>query len=109
MCGKGSFDRAVSAIRQSLDAGVRTHICSTAMLSNAHLLTEMMIDLTLELGVDGFNLSQFVPIGRGSAAGSLTRLAAQRPLEGLARRQGAAPSALSERSLIGAGRVVAGS
>lgn len=78
--GKGSFDRAVSAIRVSLNAGLRTHICFTAMRSNAHLLPEM-INLALELGVDGFNLSQFVPTGRGAASEALAPLTAKRLLE----------------------------
>lgn len=78
--GKGSFDHAVTAIRRSLDAGLRTHICFTAMRSNAHLLPEM-IDLAVELGVDGFNLSQFVPTGRGVADEALAPLVAKRLLE----------------------------
>lgn len=68
--GKGAFDKAVTAIQRSLEAGLRTHICFTAMRSNAHLLPEML-DLALKLGVAGFNLSQFVPTGRGAAAEGL--------------------------------------
>ena len=64
--GPGSFPKAITAIRRSVEAGLRTHICFTAMRSNAHLLPEM-IELALELRVDGFNLSQFVPTGRGAA------------------------------------------
>lgn len=78
--GPGSFDRAVTAIRRSLNAGLRTHICFTAMRSNAHLLPEM-IEIALELGVDGFNLSQFVPTGRGAADEALAPMTAKRLLE----------------------------
>lgn len=78
--GKGSFDHAVTAIGQSVDAGLRTHICFTAMRSNAHLLSEM-IELAIRLGVDGFNLSQFVPTGRGAAAESLPPIMGKRLLE----------------------------
>ena len=63
--GKGSFAKAVTAIRRSVSAGLRTHICFTAMRSNAHLFPEML-ELARDLGVDGFNLSQFVPTGRGA-------------------------------------------
>lgn len=63
--GPGSFGKAITAIERSVEAGLRTHICFTAMRSNAHLLPEM-IEAALGLGVDGFNLSQFVPTGRGA-------------------------------------------
>lgn len=62
--GKGSFDHAVAAIRRSLAAGIRTHVCFTAMRRN-HEQLEQVIDLVVSLGVHGFNLSQFVPLGRG--------------------------------------------
>ncbi|MBL9204269.1 MAG: radical SAM protein [Opitutaceae bacterium] len=78
--GTGAFDKAISAIKRSLEAGLRTHICFTAMRSNAHLLPEM-IDQALNLGAHGFNLSQFVPTGRGSAAEALEPLMAKRLLE----------------------------
>ncbi|WP_119681465.1 radical SAM/SPASM domain-containing protein [Indioceanicola profundi] len=78
--GSGAFDHAVGAIRRSLDAGLRTHICFTAMRSNAHLLPEI-IGIALELGVHGFNLSQFVPTGRGAAIEALAPSTAKRLLE----------------------------
>lgn len=78
--GNGSFDRAVTAIRRGLQAGLRTHICFTAMRSNAHLLPSM-IDIALELGVDGFNLSQFVPTGRGTSVEALAPRTAKRLLQ----------------------------
>lgn len=78
--GHGTFNRALAAIERSLEARLRTHICFTAMRSNAHLLPEM-IELALELGVDGFNLSQFVPTGRGSLAEGLPPETAKRVLQ----------------------------
>lgn len=78
--GPGSFDKALAAIRVSRDAGLRTHICFTAMRGNAHLLAEM-IALGVELGVDGFNLSQFVPTGRGALAEGLEPAVAKALLE----------------------------
>lgn len=78
--GNGAFSYAIDAIRRSLDAGLRTHICFTAMRSNAHLLPDM-INLALELGVDGFNLSQFVPTGRGVASEALEPQVSKRLLE----------------------------
>lgn len=78
--GPGTFDRAVAAIRRSVAAGLRTNICFTAMRSNAHLLAEM-IGLAVGFGVSGFNLSQFVPTGRGAAAEGLEPWTAKRLLE----------------------------
>ena len=69
--GRGAYDRAVRAISRSLDAGLRTHVCFTAMRMNADLLEEV-IELAFGLGVHGFNLSQFVATGRGSADDDLT-------------------------------------
>jgi radical SAM protein with 4Fe4S-binding SPASM domain len=74
--GPGSFDKAITAIQRSVEAGLRTHICFTAMRTNAHLFPEM-IELAATLGVDGFNLSQFVPTGRGSIAEGLKPAAAK--------------------------------
>lgn len=62
--GTGSFDRAIKAIRISVEAGLRTHVCFTAMRSNIDNL-EDCIALAMALGVHGFNLSQFVATGRG--------------------------------------------
>lgn len=62
--GAGSFEKAVEAVRRSVRRGIRTHVSFTAMRMNAHLLPDM-IELCVELGASGFNLSQFVPTGRG--------------------------------------------
>lgn len=69
--GPGSFGKAITAVKRSLKQGIKTHICFTAMRSNAHLLPDML-SLARELGVDGFNLSQFVPTGRGTFDQGLT-------------------------------------
>lgn len=69
--GKGAFRKAVEAIGRSLDHGLQTHICFTAMRMNAHLLPEML-ELARRLGVHGFNLSQFVPTGRGTRDQGIT-------------------------------------
>ncbi|MCB1502149.1 MAG: radical SAM protein [Bauldia sp.] len=63
--GRGSFAKAVQAVKRSVAHGLRTHICFTAMRMNARLLPDVL-KLARELGVDGFNLSQFVPTGRGA-------------------------------------------
>tara|TARA_R110002167_G_scaffold94784_1_gene252766 strand:- start:7193 stop:7837 length:645 start_codon:yes stop_codon:yes gene_type:complete len=63
--GEGAFAKAIEAIERSLSHGLTTHICFTAMRMNAHLLPDM-IALARDLKVDGFNLSQFVPTGRGT-------------------------------------------
>lgn len=78
--GPGSFDKAVTAIQHSVEAGLRTNICFTAMRSNAHLFPEM-IELAVTLGVDGVNLSQFVPTGRGSLSEGLQPSLAKHLLE----------------------------
>lgn len=63
--GAGSFVRAYTAIGRAKQAGLRTHVCFTAMRSNAADLPSV-IELVVAAGADGFNLSQFVPTGRGA-------------------------------------------
>jgi radical SAM protein with 4Fe4S-binding SPASM domain len=60
----GLFRRSVAAISASVACGIRTHVCLTVHRGNLADL-EGVIDLCAGLGVDLFNLSQFVPIGRG--------------------------------------------
>lgn len=78
--GAGSFQRAIRAIGRSRAAGLRTHVCFTAMRSNAPSLGEV-IAIALKAGAEGFNLSQFVPTGRGSDAEDLDGAAARTVLE----------------------------
>lgn len=67
----GLFQRTVGAIRTSVAAGLRTHVCFTAHRGNIADL-EPVIDLCADLGVRRFNLSQFVPVGRGERVRDLT-------------------------------------
>jgi radical SAM protein with 4Fe4S-binding SPASM domain len=62
--GQGSYVKAVAAVQRSVAVGLRTHISFTAMRLNVHHLEEV-VRLCIALGADGFNLSQFVPTGRG--------------------------------------------
>lgn len=62
---KGLFQRAMGAVQASIDAGLTTHVCFTPHRHNLHQL-EAAIDLTADAGVHLFNLSQFVPVGRGN-------------------------------------------
>lgn len=61
----GMFDYAVNAIRQLVESEIETNVCMTPTRLN-YLEFEDTIELCHDLGVRGFNLSQFVPIGRGS-------------------------------------------
>ncbi|WP_438496632.1 radical SAM protein [Paenibacillus sp. IHBB 3054] len=62
---KGLFNRVERAIDASLESGLQTHICFTPHKENVHH-TEQVIEFALSKGVHLFNLSQFVPVGRGS-------------------------------------------
>ena len=61
----GCLDKAINAVKLSKAEGLVTHACFTPNRINCHELGDV-IDLCVKLGVDLFNLSQFVPIGRGS-------------------------------------------
>jgi AdoMet-dependent heme synthase len=78
--GRGSYERAIAAVSFSVDAGLRTHVCFTAMRSNVDHLQEV-IDTIVACGAAGFNLSQFVPTGRGAREQDLTPPQARRALE----------------------------
>jgi radical SAM protein with 4Fe4S-binding SPASM domain len=67
----GLFRRSVAAIVASISSGLRTHVCLTVHRGNLADL-EGVIDLCADMGVHLFNLSQFVPIGRGDQARDLT-------------------------------------
>ena len=68
----GLFDRIICAINEAKRVGLRVNICFTVQRANLNQLQEVF-DLALKLGVDGFNLSQFVPTGRGTITMDLTR------------------------------------
>ncbi len=61
----GLFNRVKEAIQASLQAGLQTHLCFTPHSGNIEDL-EDVIDFAAEMGIHLFNLSQFVPVGRGS-------------------------------------------
>lgn len=67
----GLFARTVAGIKTSVASGMRTHVCFTAHRGNLADL-EPVIDLCAGLGVHLFNLSQFVPVGRGQQVRDLT-------------------------------------
>lgn len=78
--GDGAFAHAHAAIGRSKRAGLRTHVCFTAMRGNATELAQV-IELAFEAGADGFNLSQFVPTGRGALEQDLDAASSRRVLE----------------------------
>lgn len=59
------FEHAVNAIRLCKESVLKTKVCFTANALNYQQLNGV-IDLCLKLRVDCFNMSRFVPIGRGS-------------------------------------------
>ena len=67
----GLFDRSVAAVAASIDAGLSTNVCLTVHRGNLADL-DGVIDLCADLGVHLFNMSQFVPIGRGDRVRDLT-------------------------------------
>jgi radical SAM protein with 4Fe4S-binding SPASM domain len=67
----GLFRRSVAAIGASIGSGLRTHVCLTVHRGNLADLADV-IDLCADMGVHLFNLSQFVPVGRGDRARDLT-------------------------------------
>jgi AdoMet-dependent heme synthase len=67
----GLFARTVAGIKISVASGMRTHVCFTPHRGNLADL-EPVIDLCAELGVHLFNLSQFVPVGRGQQVRDLS-------------------------------------
>jgi MoaA/NifB/PqqE/SkfB family radical SAM enzyme len=88
--GSGSFQRAIAAVERSVRHGLKTHICFTAMRRNAHELPQML-NLARQFSVDGFNLSQFVPTGRGSTEDALDPVSARKLLEIWLEARGANP------------------
>lgn len=69
----GLYDRAIAAVEHSMAAGLTTHVCFTPHRRNLHQLEEA-IDTAARMGVHLFNLSQFVPVGRGNQAMDLSAM-----------------------------------
>lgn len=61
---KGIFNRAMNAIAIMVGEGVKVNVCMTPTKYN-YLELEELIDICAGMGVNSFNLSQFVPTGRG--------------------------------------------
>ncbi|MCR2053795.1 radical SAM protein, partial [Actinomyces bowdenii] len=62
---KGLFEKSRKAIDNSKDAGITTKVCFTVHRLNWQELIPAF-EYALSAGVDGFNLSQLVPTGRGN-------------------------------------------
>lgn len=61
---EGMFKESIRAIGMLVKSGIKTNVCMTPKRFNHNELEEV-IDLSYDLGVSGFNLSQFVPMGKG--------------------------------------------
>lgn len=62
----GLFDISERAILRGIEAGLRVHVCFTAHRLN-HRDLEGVVEQCLRWGVTRFNMSRFVPTGRGDA------------------------------------------
>lgn len=62
----GLYQKSVRAIELGLAAGLHVHVCFTAHRMN-HADLGKVIDCCAEWGVQRFNLSRFVPTGRGTS------------------------------------------
>ncbi len=61
----GLYKRSVNAIRLGVEGGMKVHVCMTLHRLNYNEVDDV-IDNCLEWGVSRFNLSRFVPTGRGT-------------------------------------------
>jgi radical SAM protein with 4Fe4S-binding SPASM domain len=89
--GAGVFRKAIDAVRTSVGLGIKTHICFTAMRQNFRELGDV-IDLAASLGAAGFNLSQFVAVGRGGLEMRLSPAESRDVLLLWSKRRGLYPS-----------------
>ena len=62
---KGLFEVALRAIEGLVESNIEVKVCMTPTRRNYKEL-EGLIDRCVQMGVNGFNLSQFVPVGKGS-------------------------------------------
>lgn len=67
----GLFQKANTAIRLAIEAGLRVHVCMTIHAIN-YLEIEDLAAHCAQLGVARFNCSRFIPTGRGDASLDLT-------------------------------------
>jgi radical SAM protein with 4Fe4S-binding SPASM domain len=63
---RGLFQIACDAIHRAVQAGLKVHVCMTVHRLNFHEMAEV-IDMCAGFGVRRFNMSRFVPTGRGTA------------------------------------------
>jgi radical SAM protein with 4Fe4S-binding SPASM domain len=66
----GSFNNVLDVARQAVSVGLRVHLCYTPQRRNFRDL-EALVSLAADVGVSLFNVSQFVPVGRGTAEDDL--------------------------------------
>lgn len=64
-CWPGLFNRVLTTIKTSRDAGIRTHICCTINRLNAHQI-ELFTEFVSGLDVRRINFSRYIPTGRGT-------------------------------------------
>jgi AdoMet-dependent heme synthase len=64
---QGLYEKSVTAIRRGIEGGLNVHVCFTVHALNHHEIAEV-IAACVEWGVRRFNLSRFVPTGRGDRA-----------------------------------------
>ncbi|MFX0030635.1 MAG: radical SAM protein, partial [Candidatus Hermodarchaeota archaeon] len=69
--GKGTFEKAISAIRNSLNEGLYTCIGTTITKQNVHQIYEL-VDLAKSLKVQKFEIVDFVPSGKASKQAHIT-------------------------------------
>lgn len=68
----GLYRKSASAIQLAIDNGLRAHVCFTAHRLNFTEL-EAVVDQCARWGVSAFNLSRFIPTGRGVRSLDLKR------------------------------------
>ncbi len=61
----GSFVRALETVHSAVSIGLKVHLCYTPQRSNLHHF-EPLVKLASDMGIALFNVSQFVPVGRGT-------------------------------------------
>lgn len=68
----GLFQKAKNAIRVGIQGGLNVHVCMTLHKLN-YLVMEDVIKLCADWGVKRFNLSRFIPTGRGDSSLDLSK------------------------------------
>ncbi len=63
----GLFEKAKNAIRLGIEGGLPVHVCMTLHKLNYRVMEEV-IELCAAWGVTRFNLSRFIPTGRGDGS-----------------------------------------